>query len=88
MLLGTYFKVVVPQPGPVSNVQTGNNIHLHFKAMAPYIQDDWKVTPRLTLNMGVRYDYSPVPYEEQNHFAWFDPNIARAVGCMWRTSRL
>src|SRR5436190_1401522 len=27
-----------------------------------FIKDDWKVTPRLTLNMGLRYDLFRVPY--------------------------
>jgi outer membrane receptor protein involved in Fe transport len=26
-----------------------------------FVQDDWKVTPRLTVNLGVRYDYESLP---------------------------
>ena len=26
-----------------------------------FVQDDWKVTPRLTVNLGVRYDYQKIP---------------------------
>jgi len=32
---------------------------------AGYAQDDWRVTPRLTLNLGVRYDYFQ-PYKENS----------------------
>ena len=44
-------------------------------AVSPYIQDDFKITPRLTLNLGVRWDIL-VPFnEESNNFAYFDANI-------------
>jgi len=38
-----------------------------------FVQDDWKVTPRLTLNIGVRYEWS-TPYTERfnrNQFTCF-----------------
>jgi len=41
---------------------------------APYIQDDIKLSPRLTINLGVRWDIQ-VPFtEERNLIVFFDPN--------------
>jgi hypothetical protein len=40
-----------------------------------YFQDDWKLTRRLTLNLGVRYDISFGPRELHDRYSSFDPFV-------------
>ena len=38
-----------------------------------FFEDDWKATPKLTLNLGLRYDFATPAEEGQNRMADFDP---------------
>lgn len=38
-----------------------------------YVQDDFKASQRLTLNLGIRYEYGTPQYEAYNHLSNFDP---------------
>lgn len=50
-----------------------------FRPQSPYIQDNWKVTSKLTLDLGLRYDYFPAYREVKNRFAYFDPNATNPI---------
>jgi hypothetical protein len=48
---------------------------LHFVANTPsvYAMDNWHVTPRLSVQVGARYDLYPHAFERQNQLSYFNP---------------
>jgi hypothetical protein len=40
-----------------------------------FLQDDWRMHPRLTLNLGIRWDVSSVPYDKNHILGGFRPEI-------------
>jgi hypothetical protein len=42
---------------------------------AGYIQDDWRATRRITLNLGLRYEFQGVPTEANNLLGNWEPNV-------------
>jgi hypothetical protein len=50
---------------------------------SPYLNDDWKVSRKLTLNLGVRWDFTPAPYEKwSRQNGAFNPTAANPVGAL------
>jgi hypothetical protein len=50
-----------------------------FATYAPYFQDSYKVTSKLTLALGVRWDYMSPYHEDLNRYSFLNPNIANPV---------
>ncbi len=45
-----------------------------------FVADDWKVTPNLTLNIGLRYELQTSIKEKNGKLAAFDPNLGNGMG--------
>ena len=47
--------------------------HLRQRMHFAYFQDDWRVSPQLTVNLGVRYEYGTPQWEDGNNLTNFNP---------------
>jgi len=71
------FLAGVPQRGTILVGDNTNNFRQHY--YAGFAQDDWRLTSRLTLNLGLRYEFKGSPYEQNNYFGGFNPNVNPAT---------
>ncbi len=48
--------------------------HLQNESYGIFFQDDWRITPRITVNLGLRYELNTVMNEKDNLIGNFDPS--------------
>jgi Carboxypeptidase regulatory-like domain/TonB dependent receptor/TonB-dependent Receptor Plug Domain len=58
-----------------SNLTTNMRQHVH----SFYVQDDWRVSPKLTVNVGLRYEYATPIWDRDNLWSNFDPKTNTLV---------
>lgn len=66
MLLGQVSGGSVPIDSPVGS---------QYPSYGAFVQDDWKVMPHLTVNLGLRWDYQPQGTEKYDRLHNFNPTL-------------
>ncbi len=67
--------------GAPSNYTLNNNPVAHYRQQMyfGYVQDDFKVNSRLSLNLGLRYEFATPQYTADNKLANFDPATKKLI---------
>jgi hypothetical protein len=50
-----------------------------YKVISPYVQDSYKITPKLTVDLGLRWDYLPPFHEVKNHWTFLNPTLTNPL---------
>jgi outer membrane receptor protein involved in Fe transport len=54
---------------------TGEYANANWFNYAVFAQDDWRIIPNLTINLGIRYDWQQAPTDTQNRETNFSPGV-------------
>ncbi len=63
------------------NLQVPDTITTRAKFLGFYIRDQWQVTPKLTLTLGLRWDYFPMPTRADRGAERYDPVTNKMLVC-------
>ena len=61
---------------PLQNVAT---IYSRIKAIAPFVEDSYKVSEKLVVDYGLRFDYLPPLHEKFDHFTFLNPTATNSA---------
>lgn len=84
------------KPGAAGKALVGNpNRRMLNSYMAGFVQDDWRLTPKFTFNVGLRYEFASPIKDSNNGWANFDPNSVTGLvqqgspgeNTMWNPNR-
>ena len=67
--------------GQVSGYRLDTNRYVagQYRTHQMFVQDDWRLTKRLTLNLGVRYEINLAPIYGEDMISNFDPGVANSA---------
>ena len=80
-LLGNPSNININVPSPLAPTAASAVFQYPQYTYAIWGQDAWKVSRRLTVNMGLRYEFYLQPREASNRFMWFDFNVPGGAEC-------
>ena len=64
-----------------AGLRVGNVVnHLFERDYAGFLQDDYKILDKLTINLGLRYEYQSLVHEENGQLSSFDPGVMNSTG--------
>jgi len=49
-----------------------------YRPVSPYVEDNWKISDKLTADLGLRWDYFPPYREVKDHWTFLNPTMTNA----------
>jgi len=71
----SFMDMLLGLPGSFGQFQNAPIRHYVNQTPSAYLMDNWHVTPRLSLQLGLRYDALPHAWERSNAVSNFDPEL-------------